>query len=150
VRSEVAVAEASSAIFLVHEAVDGEADAGIREVDDGVDALLIHPAPSNPDPDVRLVLVVGENDFDLEPARFSSEILRRKLSANQRSLAGLIGERTGEVAEHADLDGIARNLRRRARGQASSRYDGEGSAHEQPQGPSTHGRSSDCPSAKYR
>ncbi len=109
----------------MHETVDGETDAGIGEVDDRVDALLIHPSPGNRDADVGFVLMIGENNLDLEAARLLGEILGCELSANQRPLADLIGERTGEVAQHANLDRVARNLRRRVRGQTRQRRDGE-------------------------
>ena len=123
------------AILLVHEGVDGETDAGIGEVDDRVDALLIHPSPRNRDSDIGLVLMVCENDLDLEAARLLGEVLGRELSANQRPLADLIGERTGEVAQHADLDRVARNLRRSVRGQAGQPRDGERGGQEQPREP---------------
>ena len=55
------------AILLMHQRVDGEPDAGIGEIDDRVDALLIHPSPGNRDADVGLVLMIGENDLDLRP-----------------------------------------------------------------------------------
>ena len=105
--------------------VDGETDAGIGEVDDRVDALLIHPSPRDRHADVGLVLVIRENDLDLEAARLLGEILRRELSANQRPLADLIGERPEKSLKHADLDRVARNLRRRVHGQTSQRCDGE-------------------------
>ncbi len=105
--------------------VDGEADAGIGEIDDRIDALGIHPSPRDRDADVGLVLMIGVNDLDLETARLLGEILGRQLSPNQRPLADLIGERAGEVAQDADPDRVARNLRRRVRGQTSQRRDGE-------------------------
>jgi len=52
------------------------------------------------------------NDLHLEAARLLAEILGRELSADERPLADLIGERAGEVAQDADLDRIARNLGR--------------------------------------
>ena len=116
----------------MHEAVDGETDAGIGEVDDRVDALLIHPSPCDRDADVGLVLMIGENDLDLEAARLLGEVLGRELSADQRPLADLIGERTGEVAQDADLDRVARNLRRRIGGKAGEPRDGEQGDEDQP------------------
>ena len=126
----------------MHQGVDGEPDARVGEIDDRVDALHIHPSPCNRHADIGLVLMVGENDLDLEAARLLGEILGRELSAKERPLADLIGERTGEVAQNADLDRVARNLRRRIRGQASQRSDGERDALKQPREPCRHGRSS--------
>ena len=71
------------AILLMHEGIDGEADAGIGEVDDRVDALFIHPTPRNRDADVGLVLMIGENDLHLEAARLLGEVLGRELSADE-------------------------------------------------------------------
>ena len=76
--------------------------------------------------------MVGENDLDLEAARLLGEVLGRELSANQRPLADLIGERTGKVAQDADLDRIARNLRRRLGGQSSQRCEGKRGAQGRP------------------
>ncbi len=109
----------------MHEGVDGETDAGIGEVDDRVDAILIHPSPRNRDPDVGLVLMIGGDDLDLEAAGLLGEVLGRQLSADQRPLADLIGERTGEVAQDPDLDRVARDLRRRVHAQAGQRGGGE-------------------------
>ena len=50
--------------------------------------------------------MVGENDLDLEAAAFFNEVLSRQLSADHRPLADLVGEWTGEVAQHADLDRV--------------------------------------------
>ena len=124
------------AILLMHKGVDGEADAGVGEIDDRVDALLVHPTPRNRDADVGLVLMIGENDLDLEAPRLLGEVLGRELSADERSLADLIGERTGEVTEHADLDRIARNLGRCMWDQASQRRAGQRGPHE-PRKPSS-------------
>src|SRR5436190_11845516 len=84
----------------------------MRQVDDGHDLFLINPAPRDRRADVRLVLVVGEDDLGLETFRFPGEILRRHLGSDERALAGLIGKRTGKVAQYPDLDLVVRNLRR--------------------------------------
>ena len=116
----------------MHKRVDGETDAGIGEVDDRINALRIHPSPRNRDSDVGLVLMICENDLDLEAARLLGEVLGRELSANQRPLADLVGKRSGKVAQDADLDRVARNLRQRLSRQTSKRCNGERSAQKQP------------------
>ena len=116
----------------MHQGVDGETDAGIGEVDDRVDALLVHPSPRDRDPDVGLILMIGGNDFDAQAASLLGEVLRRQLSADQRALANLVGERTGEVAQYADLDLVAGNLRIRGCGEAGQRRGGQRGAKERP------------------
>ena len=54
--------------------------------------------------------MVGENDLDLEIAGLLGEILRRHPGPDERTLSDLIGERTGEIAEHPDLDCPVRNF----------------------------------------
>ena len=70
----------------------------------------IHPSPCDRHADIGLVLMIGENDLHLEAARLLGEIFSRELSPEERPFADLIGKRTGEVAQHADLDRVARNL----------------------------------------
>ena len=123
----------------MHQGVDGETDAGIGEVDDGVDALLVDPPARDRDADVGLVLMIGGNDFDAEAARLFGEILGRQLRADQRALADLVGERTGEVAEHADLDLAAGNLRNRGRRRAGKRRAEKGEGNERPETRCGHG-----------
>jgi hypothetical protein len=97
--------------------------------------------------------MICENDLDREVARLLGEILGRELSANQRPLADLIGERAGKVAQNADLDRVARNLSQRVRGLTCKRCDGERGAQKQPRQPCTHGRSSDSvhpPNTRWR
>ena len=74
--------------------------------------------------------MVGENDLDLEAAPLFSEVLSRQLRADHRPLADLVGEWTGEVAQHANFYRVARNLRRGIRGQACQPRDGEPGAEE--------------------
>ena len=90
---------------------------GIGEIDDRVDAFLVHPSSRDRDTDVGLVLMVGGNDLDAEAAGLLGEVFRGQLSADEGPFANLVGERTGEVAQDADLDLVARNLRKAGSGE---------------------------------
>ena len=52
-------------VLLLREVGDREADAGAREIDEDVDLLDVDPLLADVDADIRLVLVVRRNQFDL-------------------------------------------------------------------------------------
>ena len=94
----------------MHQRVHREADAGIGEIDDRRNALLIDPAAGDRKPDIGLVLMVGEDDLDPGSAAFRRKILRRHLRCDIRAMPDLIGKRSGKVAQDADLELPARDL----------------------------------------
>ena len=102
---------------VLHQVDDAERDPGIREVHDAGHPLLIDPAPRDREADIRLVLVVGGQDLDLQSAGLLGEILEREVGGGDRARPDLIRERAAHVAEHADLDAAAGHLGGRRRGE---------------------------------
>ena len=76
---------------LPGDAVDGERHRRGRHVQDDVDAILIVPLPRDAGADVRLVLVVRRDDFDLDALLGGLEVLNRHAGRYRRSLARQIG-----------------------------------------------------------
>ena len=111
VRSELAVDDARNVILrIAHQRIDGEADGGIRHVDDSIDAIDIEPFARDRRSDVGLVLVVGIDDLDLDVLAAAVEILRRHARGFHRAHAVGVLEDAGDIVEHADPDDIAGNF----------------------------------------
>jgi hypothetical protein len=90
--------------------VDGERDARVRHVDDEVDLVRVVPLPRDLRADVRLVLVVGEDDLDLHPLLVGAVVRDSHPGGHHRALAGEVGVEAGLVVEDADLDDAVRDL----------------------------------------
>src|SRR3981081_1700172 len=53
------------AVLFLHDIVDGECDAGVRDVDDDIDLVDVEPPACNGGADVGLVLVIAGDDVEL-------------------------------------------------------------------------------------
>jgi hypothetical protein len=91
-------------VAVAHDLVDGERDAGIRQVDDHADALGVEPAPGDLRPDVGLVLMVAGDHLDRLSGGAAAEILHRHLGGEQRSRPLVVRIDARHVVEHADLE----------------------------------------------
>ena len=112
VRSEVPGAGVEEhLVLLADDFVDGERDARVRHVDDDVDLVDVEPLAGDVGADVRLVLVIGGDDLDLQPLRRGAVVLHRHLRGNHRALPREIGIEAGSVVEHADFDDVVGHLR---------------------------------------
>src|SRR5690606_36047466 len=78
--------------------------------------------------DIRLVLMVTEDDLDLVVALVGLAVILDRLTGRpHRALAREVGVHTGLVVEHANLDDAVRELHvRRCRGHAGSSCQNEG------------------------
>jgi hypothetical protein len=84
-----------------------ERNGRVRRVEDHVDAVAVEPLASDRRPDVRLVLVIGKDDFHFE-LRLRVElhvVLERHARGDDRPLSRCVGIEARLIVEHADLDG---------------------------------------------
>ena len=98
-------------LHLLGEIVNRERDRGGRQLGDHVDAFDLIPAPRNGGGEIRLVLVVGGDDFDLVAQHLAAEILDRHLGGLNRPFAAVIGVDAGLVVQNTDLDALRRRGR---------------------------------------
>ena len=96
---------------IAQQRVDGEADGGIRNIDDGVHAVDIEPFARDRRSDIGLVLVIGKDDLDLDVLAAAVEILRRHARGFHRSHAVGVLEDAGNIVEYADAHHIVGYLR---------------------------------------
>ncbi len=110
-------------VLLAHHGGDSQRHRGGRHVDDDVHPVPVEPLPGDGRADIRLVLVVGVDDFDREAVR--AEILHRLPHAGDRGGAPRVAVRAGHVVQHSQLDaGLLGPAARQRQG-------GEGGAAEQ-------------------
>ena len=95
---------------------------GVRHVDDDVDLIDVVPLSREIGADVRLVLVIAADDFDLHAVGCGIEILDRQFRGRDRADAADIGIETRHVGQHADLD---RDFALRMRGGCRAGESGE-------------------------
>ena len=77
-----------------------------------VDAVLVVPLTRDVRADVRLVLMVGRDDVDIDALVGGLEILDRHVGRDHRAFSAEIGVDAGAIVENADLDGNVRGARR--------------------------------------
>ena len=93
-------------VLLLAHVGDRERNRRVRQVEDGVDAFGVVPAPRDADADVGLVLVIGGDDVDGLAGGLAAIILHGHLRGDDRADA-LIGRKHARlVVEHADPDAI--------------------------------------------
>src|SRR6476661_6483394 len=95
-------------LLLLGKLMNGERDGGGRQLGDHVDVFDIVPAPRDGAAEVRLVLVVGGDDFDLLAEHLAAEILHRHLGGLERPFAAVIGVDPGLIVQNTDLDALRR------------------------------------------
>ena len=71
----------------------------------------IEPLPGDIGTDVRLVLMVGADDFDFHAVRSGIEILDRHLGCGDRARSADVSVEARHVIEHAELDSNVLGLR---------------------------------------
>ena len=91
-------------LLFVGDVLHGETDRRHRHVDDQIDLIDVVPAPRDAAADVRLELVVADDDADRLAQHLAAEIVDRHLRGRDRALAGRRRRRAVHVGEHADLD----------------------------------------------
>ena len=116
-------------VLVAHDFVHCERHRGGRHVDDHVDLIDVNPGPRDVRADVRLVLMVGADDFDLHAFGGRAKILDRHPCCDDRALPAQIGIGPGHVVHHADLDCSVRILSLR---RAAPECDGERRQSDQP------------------
>ncbi|MNL26000.1 hypothetical protein D3C87_1475050 [compost metagenome] len=84
----------------------GQAGGRVRAGDDDIDLLLVEPFASARGRDVRLVLVVGGDDFDLLAVDGPAHLVDRHADRVQTGLAVDVGIDTRHVGDEADADDI--------------------------------------------
>ena len=90
-------------LFLDHIA-DGQRDTGIRRVGDHVDLLDVSPLPRDAHADIRLVLVVAEDDVNGPALVAQARILDRHRGGHHAVGAADIGIKAGLIVQDTDLD----------------------------------------------
>ena len=99
--------------FFTADLADGKCNRGGRHIDNHVDLVSVIPLARNVRADVRLVLVVSTDDFNLQTAFAALQIIfNSHFGGNHRSWPGDFGIQTRHVVEHADLDDAVGDLGR--------------------------------------
>ena len=115
------------AIFGFGNAGDRQRNAGIDDVGDQIDPAGIVPLARDAGRDIRLVLMVGRHQFDLEARLFFfKEIIDRHLRSGDGAGAGQIGKHARHVREHSDLHGAVGDARRLCEGAQACRGERSG------------------------
>src|SRR5262249_10281416 len=91
-------------VLVAYDLVHCECNRGRRHVDDHIDLIDVDPRAHDVRADVRLVLVVGADDFDFHAFGGGGEILDRHPGRKDGALAAEIGIRSRHVVHDADLD----------------------------------------------
>jgi len=99
------------AVLFLRDAGDGERDAGILHAHDRVHLIDIKPLAGDVRADVRLVLMVGADDFDFHSVGSRVEVLHSQFGSGDRTGTGEIGVDARHVGEHTDLHHPAAVLR---------------------------------------
>ena len=98
VRSDVAAPETRQhLVLLARQLADRERHAGGRHVDDDVDVVDVEPLPRDVGADVRLVLMIGADDLDLQAVGGGIEILDREPGGDHRAGPADLGEEARHV-----------------------------------------------------
>ena len=100
-------------LLLVGDVLHREPDRRHRHVDDQIDLVDIVPAPRNAAADIRLQLMVADDQADRLAQHLAAEIVDRHLRGRDRALTGRRRRRAVHVGENADLDDVIGNLRER-------------------------------------
>ena len=104
-------------VFLLGHLRDAERDGGIDQIGNHVDVFDIKPFARDSGSDVRLVLVIRDDQFDRLAENLAAEILDRHADCGDRAFSGFVGKLTGHIGQHADLHDVIRygtRLRSRA------------------------------------
>src|SRR5262249_7356025 len=98
-------------VLVAYDLVHCECNRGRPYVDDHVDLVDVDPRAHDVRADVRLVLVVGADDFDFHAFGRGAEILDRHPGRDDGALATEIGVSPRHVVHDADLDASVAILR---------------------------------------
>src|SRR5205823_5741424 len=86
-------------VLLLADIGDRQRNRRVRQVENGVDALGVVPAPRDADADVGLVLVVGGDDVDRLAGGLAAVILHRHLRGDDGAYALIGRKHAGLVVE---------------------------------------------------
>lgn len=92
------------AAFFTGDVADRQGNRGPGHVRDDIDVLLVDPVPRDDAADIRLVLMIGRQNLDVDALRGSAEILDRHLRGHDRAYARQIGIDPRLIVQDADLD----------------------------------------------
>ena len=98
-------------VQILRQALHGEAHGRVGEVGDDVHAVLGEPLPRLGGADVRLVLVIGEDQLDLLAEDRAAELLDGHPRGLRRAGAGEVGIEARLIVQNADLYRVAAHLR---------------------------------------
>jgi hypothetical protein len=93
--------------------VNGNRDAGVRDIDHGIDLAVVEPLPRDLGADVGLHLVVGADDLDRLAENRRPEFFDRHARRFDRAGSAVVTAPTRKIGQDTDPDRIVRNLRRR-------------------------------------
>ena len=110
-RARTGAGEQRNLVALAHHVVDGDRDAGIGDIDDGVDLAVVEPAAHDLHADVGLHLVVGADDLDRLAEHGGAEFLDRHLGGLDRTGAAVIAPPARQIRQHADPHRVVGDLR---------------------------------------
>src|SRR5271163_5123708 len=80
-------------VLVANDGLESQSDRGISNVGNRIDAIDIKPFAYDRRTDIRLVLMVGKQQFDLDTRILLLEIFRGQFSSNQGALTVGIRER---------------------------------------------------------
>src|ERR1700733_6422942 len=91
-------------VLVANDGLESQSDRGIADVRNRIDAIDIKPFAYDRRTDIRLVLMVGEQQLDFDVGMLLLEIFSRQLGGNEGALSVGIRERAARVGDHPDLD----------------------------------------------
>ena len=97
-------------VLLAGELLDRERDRRVAEAGDHVHLVHVVPVPARGGGDIRLVLMIGEDDLDRFAQYFAAEILDRHADRRDAARPSEVGIDARHVVEHRDLDRVIGNL----------------------------------------
>src|SRR5882724_6752318 len=93
----------------------GERGGGSRDIDDGLDALIVEHIAGDIGGKIGLVEVIGRDDLDFAAQNLAADIFGRHLRRRLAARAGDVGVKPGHIEDGAELERRL-TLRRRAGG----------------------------------
>ena len=94
-------------VLVARQRLDRQSDRRVRHVGHHVDAIDVEPFPDNTDADIRLVLMVCGQNFDLDRRDQFLKILCRHFGGSDGARSRQIGQWSGLVIDNADPDDAA-------------------------------------------
>ena len=105
-REEPGAVDDGDPVLFLGELGYPKGDRRVDQVRDHVDLFDVEPFARDPGRNVRLVLMIGDDEFDRLAKDLPAEILDRHAHGGDRAFAGFMRELAGHVRQHADFHDV--------------------------------------------